>query len=369
MRPVSREHDAAFPRWVDEGRLGWTPDEPLQTERRTQPRSWRQSAGFRLKRGLAGIFRRPSRAGLKIDPQSPSRRLWSEAIKRKPKRQTEPRDTKNTISPSRKSAPKPGLLALTDDGGLRLAIGLVQGAALALLLLAQRQGLLPGHAALLANALVLSGAIAPLALLEGLGQVPLRPLLLWSGTLGCVIATFGLWHLARGELTAMPVAGVALFALLAHIAMRAVLQHGRAWTQHGNWTRTARAIGVRFSVWGAVTALALLALTIGNAMLGAFGFDLSRLTLPIGLPLLGLASAAGFAFAADGRSHWRPHHMLGGCVAILPVLDAAALALLGLYFLNINIAPGAVLSMAAAVLVLHGLVYLAESFSRPRARG
>ena len=109
-------------------------------------------------------------------------------------------------------------------------------------------------------------------------------------------------------------------------------------------------------VWGIITALACVLIASGNGLLDRairqLGVALPHAAILASVVLLGLASAAGFAIAANGWPQRQARSFLMTCAAVgLPVLDVATLALLGLYLLGMSIPPWAFLALAAALVI------------------
>lgn len=383
----SREQKIELPRWVDDGGLGWTPDAPLQAEPRQAPREDlraespaepqtdprrqqrpRRRMRWRRRRRSFHISHLAERAGLPgaavsaptvpmmgtVEPNAGA--ALSDALgpevepTAKPPAETPEQPAEPGELPTHAQALRAPIGFSTPANSnrapawlvARLGIGLAQGVALLLLLVAHDRGVWPGSDPYLLVALLLAGLLAPLALLEGLGEVQTTLLLLWSGTLGFVIATLGLWQQWRGGLELMPAAAIALFALIAHIAIRAALrQPGAGQDSWGDVTWTVMA---RLVIWAGVTALAFVILASAN---GFFSW-----LKPANFPLLGLASASGFALTADG---WLQRHVRSAlpvfAMIALPFLAAAALVLLGLYLLHARISGGHLLVLAAFLVV------------------
>lgn len=143
-------------RWVDKLELAWTPDKPLidkpfsQQEKRLEP------------------SREPALAG----PARPRTRAASTS------------GTAPPWGPNRSRAP----LFLV----LRLIIGLVQGLVLAGLIYTRAHNLWP-HAAF-ADSLIMATALAPPLLIQGLVQIPLRPLLIWTLCASLCLGGLGAYH-------------------------------------------------------------------------------------------------------------------------------------------------------------------------------
>ena len=171
-------------------------------------------------------------------------------------------------TPAAAPAPRSAIRKPAPDWLLRLGVGLVQSAVLVLLFLAHDHGIWPGSDPIFSAALLLASVMAPLALLEGFDQVEPRLLLLWSGTLGFVIATLGLLQQARGGLATMRVATITLFVLLAHVTVRTALREGRARPGYAAWIGMAWTVAARFLIWGALTVLALVVIASCNRILG-----------------------------------------------------------------------------------------------------
>lgn len=238
---------------------------------------------------------------------------------------------------------------------LRIGIGFVQGLALAALFLGHDYGLWPAREPLLATAALLAILIAPLALLEALDQVAAQLLLLWSGTLGFALATLGLWQQWRGGFAWLPIAAIALSVFLAHVTLRASLRAGRAWPGYGVWTAAAWTIAARLLVWGVTAGLSFFVLAALNSVFGWFlqGNPVFRnAALLVSMPLMGMASAAGFALAAEGQVQMRARSALLLSFAVaLPVLSITALALTALYFTRFGVLPIALLLVVAALVI------------------
>lgn len=355
MRLLSHEQKPARSRWMDGGALDRSPDTPLELE---PPPKARHDGGIgtRLKRHMVSMFPRSKASGArrhaavlpaawrKANPALPTDlqpifRMGMEAG---------PAEVSGAANPQRKVPDREAWL-------FRLGAGCAQGALLALLLLARNRGIWPGDVAALSTAFLLAILIAPLALLEACDQVAPRLLLLWSGTLGFVIATLGLWQQMRGGLQALPVAAIGLFAFLVHVTVRAGLRSGRLWSGYGVWTGLAWTIGARILVWAVVMALPLSAFAfwniaagwMGAAHHGGFAVGIALLVLP----LLGMASAAGFAVAAGERVRRARAILVFGFAFALPVLSAAALVLPALYLTHAGFVAAVILAAGAALAV------------------
>src|SRR6185312_6387919 len=178
-------------------------------------------------------------------------------------------------------------------------------------------------------------------------------LLLWSGTLGFAIGTLGLWQQWRGGLEALPVAAIALLAFLAHVTVRAGLSAGRPRPGYAAWTGAAWTIGARLLVWAPIAALSFIILASLNGFIGWLAQHqpgLRNSATLISMPLMGMASAAGFVIAANGWVQKRARFtLLTGFALALPILSIAAFALPALYLAHAKILPSILLVVAATL--------------------
>ena len=247
----------------------------------------------------------------------------------------------------------------------RIAIGLAQGVGLFLLLQSRSLDLWPGRDGYLFSALSLAGLLAPLLLLEGLGEIPIALLGLWTAIAAAALASLGLYHHWRIAGSDQVHAGLGLVALAA-LALVII----QAWLRAGvrdkklianyrtcfdvTWTLAARLV-----VWAIVAGAAWALVGSGNSLMNWLRahypdfhtvLDPSRLILP----LVAVASAAGFALTA-GTSWTRrlARKTLLACLTIaLPACVAAAVALLAAHLL---MTPQPVwLLLACAALLLAG---------------
>lgn len=279
------------PRWVDEADLGWTPEEPLTSEPHGEP-----------------------------PVSSEARTPLAEA-------------------PARRDRPALFLLP-------RIAIGLAQG--LGLYLLSAAHG---GPVAALSLPLLL----APLILLEGLGEIPLRLLLPWTALAAIGLGALGAAHQARlagaDGLILVLMAGAALF--IVQTLLRAGVKGRLAdYTSlfHSGWTLAARLL-----LWAAVTGLAWALTGSGNSL-----FNWLRAHQPglvpnadpelFALPLVAMASA--LAFAVPGAiSRFLRKAMLACWTVALPMLAAAAVLILFSHVLSAPIPAVWLLSFALLLLI------------------
>jgi hypothetical protein len=303
MRFFSSRKNTA-PRWVDAGALGWTPEEPLDFAPRQKPgndsgksSAWRReprivpiakpvetpvgkSAAPITEPGPTNDWRDRPRIIPDRDPivaprePAPPRQPipletdagWSGEWKAAPRPKSVPRPAEPDFKFS-----DPPLAANSDRAPnwlvLRLATGLLQGVALYLLFSARDHAAWPGSDPMLFSALLLAATIAPLALLEGLGEVEPKLLLLWSGTLGFVAAPLGLWQAWRGGPSFMAIATISLLALIAHVAVRAALRDRQPLPHYRSWFEITWTLGARLLVWAAITGLAFLVIGSGPSLL------------------------------------------------------------------------------------------------------
>jgi hypothetical protein len=172
--------------------------------------------------------------------------------------------------------------------GPRLLIGFAQG--LGLYLLLRAQGTIDPS---LFSALALMLLLAPLVLLEGLGEITPALLLPWTGIVASAMACLGVYHHWRIQGLAQPESGftlVALCALMLFIA-QALMRVWLAERRHKRAYRIAFEAGwslaARLGVWMMVTGAAWTLLGGGNAL--------------VTLPLMGAISALALHITA-GRS-------------------------------------------------------------------
>lgn len=283
-----RKDDA--PRWVDEADLGWTPEEPLAHAPRF---------------GAAADFAAPPRAV----------------------------PTPEASEPWRFTLPAPS----------RLAIGVAQGFGLYLLVQARAHGVWPGNDPYLFAALSLAGLFAPLVLLEGLGEIPLPLLALWTGAVAAGMAYLGIYHHWRIQGPEQIHAGLglalaaALMLVIAQALLRATVKDRRPLPEyrtafHVTWTLLAR-----LTVWAMITGLAWSVLGWGDSLLNALRAHYPNLHIAIEpalltLPLVALASAAAFDMtAANGSASKRfMRKALLACwtIALPPLVAVSALVLM-----------------------------------------
>ena len=237
----------------------------------------------------------------------------------------------------------------------RLGVGLIQSVALALLFAAHDRGVWPANEPVVSHALLLAGLMASQVLLEGLGEVETTLLLLWSGTLGFIIATLGLWQQWRGGQTQLPAATIAMFVLIAHITMRAALRGGWRLASYGAWVDIAWTVIARLLVWAAITAVVAVLVASGNGALDWLmqraGVIFPHSATLLSIALLGLGSALGFAVAAAGGGEQARSFLITCGTVALPVLVIATVGLLALRLLGMELPHGTFVVMAVALVI------------------
>lgn len=386
MRLFFRKKEDAGPRWVDSAALGWTPEEPLDFSPRPKPvNDAEPQSSFRAEPRLVPLTA-PVEApapipdaptivpirdtfGTRREPAPPKRPIpletdagWSGEWKAEPRPEPAVRPIETSFEFS-----DPPLAANSDRAPnwlvLRLATGLMQGVLLYLLFSARDHGAWPGSDPMLFTALLFALTIAPLALLEGLGEVEPKLLLLWSGTLGFIAATLGLWQAWRGGASFMPIATIALLVLIAHVAVRALLRDRKPFPNYRSWFEISWTLGARLLVWAAITALASLLIGSGPSLIHWLkahhpGIEFQMQPTFLNLPLLGLASAGAFALTAHGpvRAHARAALLACATVA-LPLAIAAALVVMGVHLFGHAVPAGYLLGLATLVLLAFNASY------------
>ena len=172
------------PRWVDKPEFDWTPQPPLRMEPPGSP--W-----DRHKPRVTGAhFDRPAPGFTPANDTVPSS-LPVHA------RQAAAR----MIGPllglawllGKRSGDAAGRAAGADIAP-RLAIGLIQGLLLSLLFVLRGQG---AGSHILLTGLIMAAAFAPLLLVQGLGRISLRPLLIWTGLAAIGLVGLGAYHAWR----------------------------------------------------------------------------------------------------------------------------------------------------------------------------
>ena len=252
----------------------------------------------------------------------------------------------------------------------RIAIGLAQGVGLFALTQSRALNLWPGNDGYLFAALSLAGLFAPLLLIEGLGDIPIALLALWTAIAATALGCLGLYHHWRIEDGDPSHAGMALIALLAialviaQALLRAGVRDRKILASYRSCFDVTWTLAARLLVWAAVTGTAWAVLGSGNSAMNWLrlhypdfhpALDPSRLTLP----LVGIAGAAGFALTA-GNSWTRrlTRKALLACFTItLPVAIAGAIALIAAQLFWMQQPLWAFLSCATLLLIAFNASY------------
>jgi hypothetical protein len=351
------------PRWVDSDALRWTPEAPFG-----EPRADNDQNGWTAAPAPAP---EPEPA-----PDAPEPVVLHEL-----ELQARPADPEPVFAPP--PAPQPIAAPLPVPANrnrgagfstVRLAIGLAQGLGLYLLIQSRAHGFWPGRDPYLFSALSLAGIFAPLVLLEGLGEIPVILLALWSGIVAAALASLGIYHHWRIQGPEQVHAGIALMVLTALmlVTAQALL---RSWSKSGRmlagyritfditWTLIARLL-----LWGAVTAIAWALVGSGNSLLNwlrahdpAFHPRIDPQLLI--LPLVALASAAAFDMTGPGSVGKRVIRkaLLACWTVALPMLVIASVILLGLQLFAIPPSLGLSLGFALLLLVAVNASYRGDS--------
>lgn len=340
-------------RWVDDGALNWTPDQPFGHEPRADDEIvWRDAES------------RPHdfepRAEASFTPE-----LQAAPTAIEPVIDAAPQAAACERPPGISPVSKPAETAAAAERLWlpRIAIGLTQGVGLFLLLQSRALTHWPGNDGYLFSALALAGLFAPLLLLEGLGEIALPLLGLWTAIAAAALASVGLYHHWRLQTGEQVHAGLGLIALaalalvIAQVFLRAGMRDRKLIAGYRTLFDTTWTLAVRLLVWAAFTGIAWALVGSGNSLMNWLrahypdfhpAFDPSRLILPA----VGIASAAAFALTA-GSSWTRrlTRKALLACLTIaLPGLAFGAALLLATHM---AIAPqplGAFLTAATLLL-------------------
>jgi hypothetical protein len=356
-----RKADAS--RWVDSDSLRWTPDRPFG-----EPLADNDDIGWNDDADLPPPATFPPRPEPEITA---------------PPEEEAPRATEPEILPE----PEPEPAALPDPlpiaannnrsagfSTARLAIGLAQGLGLYALIQSRAHNVWPGHDPYLFAALSLAGIFAPLVLLEGLGEIPVILLSLWSGIVAAALASLGIYHHWRIQGAEQVHAGIALAVLTALMLVTAQTLL-RTWTRSGRilsgyrlyfdstWTLVARLL-----IWGAITGITWALVGSGNSLLNwlrahypAFrpGVDPQMLILP----LVALASAAAFDMTRPGSwsNRFVRKALLACWTMALPMLVVISTMLLGTHLFLSPATLGWSLSFALLLLLAVNASYRGDS--------
>jgi hypothetical protein len=349
------------PRWVDSDALRWTPEQPFGAEPRGNPQPSNDDIGWqddvfepRAAWPQPQIAAAPSPA-----PQAQPAPLPDTA----PRPDSEPRPTAPEAQVEAPPAPanRNRAPSLTPQ---RLVIGLLQGLGLYLLVQARDAGLWPGNDPWIFAALSLAGLFAPLLVLEGLGDIALPRLLVWSGIAAALLAGLGLYHHWRIQGQDQSHAGLALAATVAlalavaHTWLRACVKDATWRPAYTTLFDTGWTLAARLAIWAVMTAATWAFLGSGNSLfnwLRGHGLHPDIEPSLLTLPLVGLVSAA--AFAMTGGSSWTRRlarkAMLACFTIALPMLTAVGLFLLVLNFLTAPLS--AAIALGLAMLLLLGI--------------
>ncbi len=260
----------------------------------------------------------------------------------------------------------------------RLAIGLAQGLWLYLLVQSRSHGVWPGHDPYLFAALSLPGIFAPLVLLEGLGEIPLRLLALWSGIVAAALASLGLYHHWRIQGPEQIHAGIALAVLAAlmlvtaQALLRSWMKSGRVLAGYRIYFDSTWTLAARLSIWAAVAGLAWALVGSGNSLFNWLrshypGFRPGVDPQMLILPLVALASAAAFDMTGPGSwsKRFAKKALLACWTVALPMLVAASAVLLATHLFVAPLSLAVSLGFALLLLVAVNASYRGDL---PRGR-
>jgi hypothetical protein len=349
------------PRWVDSAALGWVPEQPLDFTPKFDPAgapTWNEE-------DFEPQAEAPAAPALYIVPE-PAAAPVTEPEAPEPVAEPAVAETVPDIiaapplpHPANSNA-APNLLLP------RLVIGLAQGAALFALAQSRDIGLWPGSDPYLYAAFSLALLLAPLVLLEGLGEIEIRLLGLWTGTLACVLASLGLYHHWRSQAMDAPHSGLALVILaavmvvIAQALFRAALRDGKPLARYATYADTVWTLAARLVVWAFVAGTAWAIFGSGNSLFNWLRAHYPTLRLTFDpqvliLPLVGAASAAAFDLT-NAQSFTRRAArkvLLTCCTVALPMLIAVAAAALAAHLfvapLSLAVALGLALLLVIAV--------------------
>lgn len=333
MRISFRKKDRA-PRWVDSAGLGWTPEEPLDFV----PRAAAKKSSRPEKREPRAATPEPVRPA----PVAPK-----------------------TVPLPANSNRAPRLLLL------RLAIGMAQGLLLYCLIQARSQGLWPGSDPFLFSAFVLATIVAPLVMLEGLGEIAARLLVLWTGTIAFTVATIGLYQAwrnpAQPHATIAALVCTAALVVIAQALLRASLRDGRAMANYHVYFNVTWSVAARLALWLLLAGTAFALIGSGNSLFNWLRthYPAVPLTLPPMLviyPLLGLVSAFAFAITRSGGFLQRLiARVLLACFTVaLPLLIAASLAAMALHFSATPLPLAAMMALGVLLVIAVNASYRGE---------
>ncbi|MCP5412788.1 MAG: DUF4153 domain-containing protein [Alphaproteobacteria bacterium] len=275
----------------------------------------------------------------------------------------EPRDgeTEDEYEPEERS---PLMAALHGHSLLlaRLLIGLAQGFGLFVLIRSRDAGVMPGADPYLFSGLALATLLAPLVLIEGLGEISAILLLAWTGVVAAGLTGLGLYHHWRIQGHDLGHPGFALIILcglilfIAQAMMRTWLNergHKRAYriAFEAGWTLAAR-----LAVWIAITGTAWAFLGTGGTLINWLrpqGVDIGIDPAIITMPLVGVISAFALHVTADRSMLMRRARTLLMSLATvsLPLMVGVGVSLLVANFTRSPV-PAPLLMACAVLLVI-----------------
>lgn len=349
-------HRKQEPRWIDAPDFAWVPDDPFELAPSND--SGTNEAAQET----------PSVDDLDdLSPGDLSPGAQSPFTIREPSSRDEPlsQDTgaPSDIPPPQPlhrpaPAPRPARILLW----ARMAIGLAQGLGLYLLLNSREAGAMPGADPYLFSALSLAGLLAPLVLLEGLGEIAAILLLPWSGIVAAGLAGLGLYHHWRIQAPQQGHSGFALILLcavllfIAQALMRTWLAERGARRPYRIAFEAAWSLAARLCIWAAITGTAWAFLGTGSSLVNWLrpqGLELSFDPALLTMPLVGLASAFALHITAGRALAMRQvRSLLMALAAVsLPLMVGVGTALLIVHLTRAPV-PAAMLLGCAAALVI-----------------
>jgi Domain of unknown function (DUF4153) len=407
MRFSFRKKDVA-PRWVDSAALGWTPEEPLDLAPRPKPGNDTSFDGGWMPEPRAAVpepkpvpVPEPEIRAAQLAPEPEPEVVVVPELGFEPAAAPEIHDTQSesepvttpepdiapavtpqlrAVPPEPEPAPKvipepqiaaPEHLPLAANSNRaagmllpRLGIGLAQGVALYLLLQAREVQLWPGNDPAMFSALLLATLLAPLTALDALGDIEIRLLALWSGTIAFVLASLGLYQQWRmpgaplhlGVAARLPI----LLALtIAQVLFKAALRDGKPIGAYRIYRETSWTLAARLLIWAALTGTAFALMGAGTGLLSGLRAHYPATALI--LPLLGLVSAGVFEVTTGSWMRQATDALILYCTMALPMLVAAALAALMMALIGSPLPLIAVLTLGAALVVAVNASYRSDA--------